>query len=49
MTMQLLKQGLTLSEIVSLTGFTDKSHLTRTFKQITGLTPKSYAEQMNDQ
>jgi transcriptional regulator GlxA family with amidase domain len=49
MTMQLLKQGLTLSEIVSLTGFTDKSHLTRTFRQITGVTPKSYAERINDQ
>ncbi len=41
-TIQLLKVGMPLSEIVPLTGFTDTSHLARTVKAHTGKTPKDF-------
>jgi AraC-like DNA-binding protein len=38
----LLQRGLPLSVVVQQTGFTDKSHLARTVKNLTGKTPKSF-------
>ncbi len=38
----LLREGVTISEIAFHTGFTDQSHLTKTFRGLTGMTPKKY-------
>ncbi len=39
---QLLLLGYPLADIAQQTGFTDQSHFTHRFKQITGITPKQY-------
>jgi AraC family transcriptional regulator len=38
----LLRSSLTLADVAAGTGFADQSHLTRVFKQVTGLTPGRY-------
>jgi AraC-like DNA-binding protein len=40
---QLVRRGTPLSEVAQLTGFTDQSHFTNTFKLYTGATPGQYA------
>jgi len=37
---RLLMDGMQLSQIVPRTGFVDESHLSRTFKKVTGMTPR---------
>ena len=39
----LVRRGTPLSEVAQLTGFTDQSHFTNTFKLYTGVTPGRYA------
>lgn len=39
---QFLRNGLGISEVAFLCGFTDQSHLNKKFKQLTGLTPGIY-------
>jgi len=39
----LVRQGRALADIAQLTGFTDQSHFTNTFKHYTGATPGQYA------
>jgi len=38
----LLRQGLEISDVASLTGFSDQSHLNRHFKRFVGVTPGAY-------
>ena len=38
----MLRSGKAISEVASLVGFTDQSHLTRHFKRLTGVTPNQY-------
>jgi AraC-like DNA-binding protein len=46
--MELLnKGGHTLTEIAYLTGFSDQSHFTRTFKKFTGQNPSAYKKQVS--
>jgi AraC-like DNA-binding protein len=40
---KLLAAGIPVAEVAYETGFTDQSHLTHRFKNITGITPKQYA------
>ena len=39
---QLLEQGIKPIEVTFSTGFSDQSHLTKSFKRLVGLTPKQY-------
>lgn len=39
---QMLAPGLSLADISCATGFADQSHLTRTFRKITGMTPRPF-------
>lgn len=39
---QLLKQGVRITEVAQLTGFSDQSHLNRHFKSAIGVTPRQY-------
>ncbi len=41
---ELLKKGTPLSETAGVTGFSDQSHFTNTFKNYTGVTPRQYCE-----
>lgn len=43
MARNLVRRGTPLSEVAHLTGFTDQSHFTNTFKLYTGVTPGRYA------
>lgn len=38
----LLKQGVSPAETARMTGFSDQSHFTNSFKKVTGLTPRQY-------
>lgn len=40
---QLLRSGIPPAEVAGIVGFADQSHLTRLFKQTTGVTPMCYA------
>ncbi|MNV09024.1 HTH-type transcriptional activator Btr [compost metagenome] len=40
---QLLRSGIPPAEVAGIVGFADQSHLSRLFKQTTGVTPISYA------
>jgi AraC-like DNA-binding protein len=40
----LLRQGLSITDVAMLTGFSDQSHLTRHFKRLVKLTPGQYRE-----
>jgi len=42
----LVKEDHSLGEVAVLAGFADQSHLTRTCKQLTGLTPGEYRQSM---
>jgi YesN/AraC family two-component response regulator len=45
---KLLKEGdLSLMDICYLVGFSDQSHFSRTFKKISGMSPKKYLEQQD--
>lgn len=44
----LLAQGFSLSFIANETGFTDQSHFSKQFKQITGITPNKYSNIVQD-
>jgi AraC family transcriptional regulator len=45
---QLLKQPeFSLAEIASASGFANQSHFTRQFRQLTGVTPKTYRDTLS--
>lgn len=44
---RLLKNGTSVVEVAYRTGFSSQSHLTTTFKRLIGVTPGSYAKQVN--
>jgi AraC-like DNA-binding protein len=44
---RLLKQGWSLTQTAYETGFSSQSHFTTTFKQLIGVTPGHYAQQVN--
>jgi len=43
----LLNTGYSITEVSNLLNFSDSSHFIKTFKQVTGLTPKSYQTDQN--
>lgn len=43
---QLLRAGMSLSQVASTQGFADQSHFTRHFRRWVGLTPRQYAQGM---
>jgi len=44
---QLLRKGLPIVDAVYNTGFYDQSHMSRNFKKLTGMTPRSYQQACN--
>lgn len=43
---RLIREGMSLAEVAAEVGFSSQSHLTRWFKQIIGVTPGQYAQQL---
>lgn len=43
---ELLMQGLTIADVAKVVGFVDQSHLHRHFKQLVGITPKAFLQQI---
>jgi AraC-like DNA-binding protein len=43
---RLIEAGIPLAEVAVEVGFSSQSHLTRRFKQIIGVTPGQYAQQL---
>lgn len=39
-----LEQGVALSEVAQMTGFSDQSHFTNYFSRFIGISPKTYRE-----
>jgi AraC-like DNA-binding protein len=44
---RMIEAGRPLAEVAAEAGFSSQSHLTRRFKQIIGVTPGQYAQQIN--
>ena len=45
---RLIETGKPLAEVAAEVGFSSQSHLTRRFKQIIGVTPGQYAQQITE-
>jgi AraC family transcriptional regulator len=45
---QLISADISLAEIASAAGFTDQSHFTRVFRELTGLTPAAFRARRSD-